>query len=98
MKFLHKEIHCRAEFIKTDLRQNLGTSSSNYKNFEQTFFVLLDKHAPYKRKKIQANKVPYITKNLRKAIMKRSQLKTKYFTTNIEKVVIIQEAKKNLYK
>ena len=33
---------------------------------------------------MQANKVPHMTKNLRKANMKRSQLKTKYFRTNSE--------------
>ena len=29
--------------LKTDLMQNLATSSSNYKSFEQLFFTLLSK-------------------------------------------------------
>ena len=66
------------------MRQNLATTSSNYKNFEQTFLAVLDKHTSHERKKMQANKVPHMTKNLRKANMKRSQLKTKYFRTNSE--------------
>ena len=55
--------------------------SGNHKNFEQAFIPLLDKHAPFKSKKIQANQVLYMTKNLRKAIMKISELKTEYFKT-----------------
>ena len=57
------------------MRQNFAISSRNYENFEQAFFALLDKHDPYKNKKIRANQVPYMTENLGKAIMKRSQLK-----------------------
>ena len=64
------------------MRQNLATSTSSYENFEQAFLALLNKHAPYESKKIRANQVPFMIKNLRKAIMKRSQLKTKYFKTN----------------
>ena len=33
-----------------------------------TMFALLDKHAPYKHKKIRANQVPYITKYLKQLI------------------------------
>ena len=35
-------------------------------------------HAPIKRKFLRANHVPYLTKTLRKAIMKRSELENKY--------------------
>ena len=83
-----RELHYRdynksdADDFKTELKQDLATSSSNYQNFEQAFLALLDKHAPYNSKKIRANQVPYMTKKLRKAIMERSQLKIKYFKTN----------------
>ena len=83
-----KKIHYRdykifnADDFKAELRQNVATNSRNYENFEQAFLVLLDKYPPYRSKKIRANHVPYMTKNLKKAIMKRSQLKTKYFKTN----------------
>ena len=71
-----------ADAFKTELRKSLATSSSNYESFEQAFLASLDKLASYKSKKIRANQVPYMTKNLRKAIMQRSQLKTKYFKRN----------------
>ena len=40
---------------------------------------LLDKYDQNKSKEISTNQVPYMTKNFRKEVMKRSQLKTKYF-------------------
>ena len=46
--------------------------------FETEFLNVLNNHAPQKKKVIRANHVPYMTKPLRKAIMKRSQLENKY--------------------
>ena len=48
-KTASKEIHWRdynkfkADVFKIELGQNLATSSSNYENFEQAFWALLDK-------------------------------------------------------
>ena len=42
--------------------------------FEEEFREVLNKHAPLKKRFIRVNHAPYMTKNLRKAIMKRSQL------------------------
>ena len=67
-----------ANNFKTELKQNLVTSSNIYENFEQAFLALLDKYARYKSKKMRANQVPHMTKNLRK----KSRLKTKYFKAN----------------
>ena len=50
-----------------------------YKTFEEIFLMVLNKHAPLKKKTIRGNNVPYMTKTLRKAIMRRSKLQTKYF-------------------
>ena len=50
-----------------------------YKNFE--FFLLLktlEHHAPLK-KIVKANNVPYMTKTLQKAIMRRSALENKFY-------------------
>ena len=43
---------------------------------------ILNKHAPLKKKVVRANHVPYMTKALRKAIMKRSALENKYLRNN----------------
>ena len=43
---------------------------------------ILNKHAPLKKKVVRANHVPYMTKALRKAILKRSALENKYLRNN----------------
>ena len=53
-----------------------------YETFEEKFLKVLNDHAPLKKKFIRANHAPYITKNLRKAIMKRSQLENKYISNS----------------
>ena len=51
----------------------------NYQEFDKTFTEILNKHALMKNKLVKANQAPYMTKALRKAIMRRSELETKYF-------------------
>ena len=51
----------------------------DYQEFDKTFIEILKKHAPVKKKVVSANQAPYMTKALRKAIMRRSELETKYF-------------------
>ena len=45
---------------------------------------MLEQHAPMKKKVLRANNKPYMTKALRKAIMRRSTLKTKYLKTKTD--------------
>ena len=56
-----------------------------YEKFEEEFLKVLNKHAPLKKKFIRANHAPYMTKNLRKAIMKCSQLENKYISNSAVK-------------
>ena len=53
-----------------------------YETFEEEFLKVLNKHDPLKKKFIRANHAPYMTKNLRKAIMKRSLLENKYISNS----------------
>ena len=46
--------------------------------FSETFQNIVNKHAPLKEKMIRGNNAPFMTKELRKAIMNRSRLKKKY--------------------
>ena len=63
-----------------ELRENMqNTEVREYETFENIFLKGLNKHAPYKKKLIRANHKPYVTKQLRKAIMKRSFLENKYY-------------------
>ena len=55
------------------------------------FLSVLDKHAPKKQKFILQNNAYFITKNLKKAIMKRLKLRNKYLRATKNK------AKKSIY-
>ena len=47
--------------------------------FDEQFLKVLNIHAPLKRKLLRVNHALYISKTLRKAIMRRSYLETIYF-------------------
>ena len=47
--------------------------------FDEMFLRILNQHAPLKSKLLRANHASYISKPLRKAIMKRSYLENLYF-------------------
>ena len=65
--------------FRTDLREQLNKIvQKDYFHFELTFLRVLEEHAPMKKKVLRANDKPYMTKVLRKAIMRRSTLKSKY--------------------
>ena len=59
-------------------------SNSNSK-FEKAFLTVLNKQAPLKTKFLRHNSNPFIIKEIRKAIMKRSQLKKGTTKTKITK-------------
>ena len=67
------------ETFKKTLSDKLSRLESNsYSEFEKAFLTVLNKQAPLKTKFIRHNNNPFMTKELRKAIMKRSQLKNTY--------------------
>ena len=81
-----KVIHYRTykHFILKNFRMELkirlqNENAENYTKFEEIFLEILEKHAPLKRKFIRANDKPYMSKLLRKAIMRRSELKNRYY-------------------
>ena len=66
-----------------DLYQNMikgkfYSESNPYNEFTETFRNTANKHAPLKQKFVRGNDAPFMTKNLRKAIMNRSRPKHKY--------------------
>ena len=63
--------------FQMDLESKLNNCPKKYGIFEKTFENLLNAHAPKKTKFLRGNQKPHVDKNLRKAIMKRSQLKNK---------------------
>ena len=65
--------------------------------FDEKFLKVLNKHAALKKKFIRINHVPYMTKNLRKAIMKRSQLENKYIRNSTVENMNKYKKNKNFY-
>ena len=85
--------------LKTIFSRN--TVGSCYQ-FDQIFLNVLDKHAPMKRKLLRASHSSYISKPLRKAIMRRSHIEKVYYKNKSEKSFKAYKKQKNfcsrLYK
>ena len=71
--------------FKISLNEKLSEGISIYESFEIAFIEVLNEHVPLRKNFLRANHALYITKTLRKAIMQRSQLDTKYFKTKTQK-------------
>ena len=85
--------------FRTDLRARLSeTKEKDYYHFELTFLRVLEEHAPMKKKILRANDKPYMTKALRKAIMRRSTLKNKYLKKKSDENLKIFKKHKNYTK
>ena len=69
-----QSFNAELEFV---LQENNFIDMSN-DEFTKLVLETLEKHAPMKTKYIRANQSPFITKEIRKSIMKRTQLKNKY--------------------
>ena len=68
------------ENFRMELRYRLQNEVvDNYAKFEDIFLETLNKHAPTKKKVLRGNDKPYMSKTLRKAIMRRSALQNKYY-------------------
>ena len=67
----------------------------SYTEWEKDFVKTLNKHAPLKTKVIRGNRKSFITKNLRKAIMKRSSLKKRTNISNNPKIIKLYKKQRN---
>ena len=65
------------EHFKNVLKQRL-LSSSNFEEFFDTFLATLNEQASLKKRKIRYNHQVFMSKTLRKAIMKRSKLRNTF--------------------
>ena len=52
--------------------------NENYSALTNTFSLIVEKHVPYKKKIVRVKHAPFITKDLRKTIYRRSRLKNKF--------------------
>ena len=104
-----KEIHYRdykhfdIDFFNYELTNAYAVNdTSDYLSFHNIYMGILNKHAPSKKKIIRANHAPYVSKTLRKAIMKRSALKNAYYKKKTDESLKAYKRQKNycsrLYK
>ena len=68
------DLECFNTALKTKLD---GIDGPTYSSFYEAFCSVLNIHAPLKIKILRHNNSAFVTKGLRKAIMKRSRLKNK---------------------
>ena len=74
-------------FDNNKFRSEILKRNFNYtdlRTFKETVFNIFNKYAPIKRKYVRANEAPFMTKELHKAIMKRSRLRNKFLKDGTE--------------
>ena len=81
--------------FQSDLLLNIADGKNNCLEFEKNLLKTLNKHAPKKTKIFRGNHKPHINKTLRKAIMKRSQLKNKANKTKDPKDILKYKKQRN---
>ena len=76
------EYRCYRYVDRGVFRHELSTllaEAHTLKDFDEFYVSVLDKHAPVKRKTVRINQAQYMTKPLRKTIMRRSALPAKVY-------------------
>ena len=72
------------EGFRQELRNELRTKPKSYLHFETAFMKVLDKYDPIKQRVVRDNEKPFMTKALRKAIMRRSALKNRFLKSRTD--------------
>ena len=71
------------------------SSDKPYDDFSNLFKTITDKHTPIKQKKVRGHNAPFMTKELRKAIMDRSRLRNVYLKYPSRKNFVNMKMMKN---
>ena len=77
------EYRCYKSLDRVRFREELKhlvTNVNTLEEFDEAYLEVVNKYIPLKRKTVRINQAPYMTKALRKAIMRRSALKSKYLS------------------
>ena len=87
------------EDFNEELRGKLSTEFvNNNSSFENVFIDVLNRHAPIREKVARDNHAPYVTKALRKVIMKGFQLEKLYFKKRTQESFKRYKIQKNCCK
>ena len=68
----------------------------NYDNFVKTFLTVLQKHAPIKKKYLRVNRASFMTKQLRKAIIKISKFRKDFLKNKNDVSQSVYRKQRNL--
>ena len=74
----------------------IDINNAELKESNEFFLKVLDKHVPKKQKHIRANNSNYITKALRKEVMRRSQLRNKFLRERTNESKIAYNKQRNI--
>ena len=58
----------------------------DYENFHEIVLSILNAHAPLKKKHLRANHASFVTKEFRKAVMKRARLRNVYLKNELQQL------------
>ena len=61
----------------------MNLNTTDLEGFMKRVCRIFNKHAPIKRKYIRANEVPFMTNDLRKAVMKRSKPRNSFLNQEL---------------
>ena len=87
--------YCQVDFAK-DLQRNLGLiEEGEYLPFHNVFLNTLQSNFPEKKKTLRANHKPFVTREMRKGIMKRSRLQNNYWKCGTEECKLELRRQKN---
>ena len=90
--FSNINFRCQLDYILSRCDIN-GMSNDEFIN---TFLTVFDKHAPLKKKYMRANEGPFVTKEIRKAIMFRSKLANTHYRTNSKESKVAYNKQRNV--
>ena len=82
--------------FQNDFKNGSSKCSKNYESPENVFVTILDRYGPRKTKILHGNQKLQVDKNLRKAIMKRSEFKSKANRTKRPKDISDYKKQRNL--
>ena len=86
--------NCNNGVFRNELKEAIH-NSGDWADFEHNMLGVLNKHVPLKKKTIRANHKPYVTKQIRKAIMTKTRLANKRYKTNNEEDFRLYKAQRN---
>ena len=92
----HDDKNFNNEYFQNDLKNSLPKCPKNYESLENVFVSVLHRHVLRKCKILHGNQKLHFDKNLCKAIMKRSELKSKTNRTKQQKDILDYKKQQNL--